>query len=226
MKLNHRILVWTMAVFVFGSAAGLGLRAEIGTDRRPAGSEQDASNKSATEGSHSDRVALGKQIFHYTPDEAKPYVGNRLSCNSCHALDGTVPHASPMIGVAKTFPQFNQRANRVINLKDRIQECFVRSENGHPLPEDGREMMALVAYIDSLSLKTTGGKEYSGRGLVKVPDLKGNPERGEKIYLSKCAVCHGYAGEGVGPMLPPVWGDGSFNDGAGMHKVEKWLPSL
>jgi thiosulfate dehydrogenase len=164
---------------------------------------------------------LGKRIFHSTPDEAQPYVGNRLSCNSCHFQDGTAAHAAPMIDVAPTFPQFSERAKRTITLKDRIQECFVRSENGHPLPETGTEMTALVAYINSLSTKSPKAEKYSGRGLVKVPDLKGNPVRGEGIYMSKCAVCHGFAGEGVGPMLPPVWGNDSFNDGAGMNKVEK-----
>jgi thiosulfate dehydrogenase len=221
MKLNFRICVWGIAALVIGSAAGLGLRAEIHAVRPSVRSDEMLSSNNATDGTNADRIALGKKIFHSTPEEAKAYVGNRLSCNSCHFRDGTAPHASPMIDVAETFPQFSERAKRTITLKDRIQECFVRSENGHPLPENGKEMMALAAYIDSLSAKSPEGKEYSGRGLVKVPDLKGNPQRGEKIYVSQCAVCHGFAGEGVGPMLPPVWGDGSFNDGAGMHKVEK-----
>jgi thiosulfate dehydrogenase len=210
-----------MAVLILGSAAAFGVRAEIHAVRSSIRSEEASSSNAAADDTNADRIALGKKIFHSTPDEAKPYVGNLLSCNSCHFRDGTVAHASPMIDVAKTFPQFSERAKRTITLKDRIQECFVRSENGHPLPENGREMMALVAYINSLSAKSQGEKEYTGRGLVKVPDLKGNPQRGEKIYLSQCAVCHGFAGEGVGPMLPPVWGDGSFNDGAGMNKVEK-----
>jgi thiosulfate dehydrogenase len=178
-------------------------------------------SRAAANSSAADVAALGKRIFHDTPNVAKAYVGNRLTCNSCHFLDGTAPHAAPMIGISGLFPMFSRRANRMITLQDRIQECFVRSENGRPLPENGREMTALVAYINSLSLNATKRKQFTGRGLVKVPALKGNPKKGEELYSSQCAVCHGYAGEGVGAMLPPVWGEGSFNDGAGMNKVEK-----
>jgi thiosulfate dehydrogenase len=167
-----------------------------------------------------DLVALGKRIFHDTPREAKPYVGNRLSCNDCHFQDGTKPYSSPLIGVADIFPWFSERANRKITLKERIQECFVRSENGHPLPEEGKEMSAMVAYINSLTWNGTKG-QFPGRGLVKVPALKGDLKKGADIYVEKCAVCHGPNGDGVDPMLPPVWGAGSFNDGAGMHRVEK-----
>ncbi len=168
-----------------------------------------------------DSAALGKLIFHDTPNYAKAFVGNRMSCNSCHFNDGTAAHAAPMIGLPGLFPMFSPRAKRMVSLKDRIQECFVRSENGLPLPENGKEMTALLAYIGSLSEGYSRGKEFPGRGLVKVPALKGNAKRGESIYAGQCAVCHGPDGDGIGPMLPPLWGPGAFNDGAGMHRVDK-----
>jgi thiosulfate dehydrogenase len=218
MKLSWQVWMCGLAALMFGSA---GAAAVCGAFESMGLGQDSPTGVVVAKRAAEDRAALGERIFHYTPDEAKPYVGNRLSCNSCHFQDGKAAHAAPMIDVALTFPQFSERAKRTITLKDRIQECFVRSENGHPLPENGREMTALVAYIDSLSAKPPRAEKYSGRGLVKVPNLKGNPVRGESIYVGRCAVCHGFAGEGVGPMLPPVWGNDSFNDGAGMNKVEK-----
>jgi thiosulfate dehydrogenase len=125
-----------------------------------------------------------------------------------------------MTGIAPLFPEFSQRDKREISLKDRINECFLRSENGRPLPEDGKEMAALVAYIESLSPHDGGGTQPSGRGLVKLPPLSGSPQRGAAVYAAQCVACHGSEGTGVGSNFPPLWGSESFNDGAGMSKVE------
>jgi thiosulfate dehydrogenase len=179
-----------------------------------------ASSPASARRSTQDLAALGKRIFHDTPNEARLYVGARLACNSCHLNDGTTPYAAPVTGIAPLFPEFSQRAKRMISLRDRIDECFIRSENGRPLPENGEEMTALVAYIESLSRQNDGGAEPSGRGLVELPALSGNPQRGEAIFAAQCAACHGSEGNGVGSTFPPLWGPQSFNDGAGMYGIE------
>ena len=53
-----------------------------------------------------------------------------------------------------------------------------------------------------------------------VPD----PDRGKRIYASACAECHGENGEGFTDaggnlIFPPLWGDQSFNIGAGMSRL-------
>ena len=179
-----------------------------------------ASSPASARRSNEDLAALGKRIFHDTPNEARLYVGARLACNSCHLNDGTTPYAAPMTGIAPLFPEFSQRAKRMISLRERIDECFIRSENGRPLPEDGNEMTALVAYIESLSGQKDGGAEPTGRGLMEVPALSGSPQRGEAIFAAQCASCHGSEGNGVGSTFPPLWGPESFNDGAGMYGIE------
>ena len=179
-----------------------------------------ASSPALAKGSTEDLAALGKRIFHDTPNEARPYVGARLACASCHLNDGTTPYAAPMTGIAPLFPEFSPRVKRMISLRDRIDECFILSENGRPLPENGKEMAAMVAYIESLSTQNDGGAEPSGRGLVNLPALSGNPQRGEAIYAAQCAACHGSEGNGVGSTNPPLWGPESFNDGAGMSGIE------
>ncbi len=126
-----------------------------------------------------------------------------------------------MVDIPRLFPMYNKRAGHMISLKDRIQECFTRSENGHPLPYDSQQMNALVAYIQWLSQPEPMRKPFSGRGLIDLPPLKPDPKNGEKIYAVQCAGCHGEDGAGSMPSMPPLWGLGSFNDGAGMHSISK-----
>lgn len=166
-------------------------------------------------------IRRGAQLFNDTPLYAAQFTGARLSCASCHAEGGIQPFASPMIGLPALFPMYNARAGHKISLKDRIQECFVRSENGKPLDYQGPIMQALVDYIDWLSQSEPARRPYVGRGLVALSDLKPDPAKGAQIYESQCAGCHGEHGEGMGPQFPPLWGPNSFNDGAGMHGISK-----
>ena len=161
----------------------------------------------------------GKLIFDATPAIARAYTGDLLSCGDCHLQSGTAAYALPMIDVAGLFPRFSRRAGRTITLVDRIQECFVRSENGAPPPASSSEMRALVAYIGWLSRRGRMGVPYRGRGLVQLATLTGNPHAGRRIYRSRCAGCHGADGAGMAPALPPLWGAGSFSDAAGMSRI-------
>jgi thiosulfate dehydrogenase len=176
---------------------------------------------SIPEGPLGDSIRLGQEIFMQTPKYAAAYVGNQQSCNDCHIQEGKAPYAAPMIGLPEIFPTYNKRAGRVITLEDRFQECFVRSENGHPLPYDSKEMVALVAYVQWISAGYPSGKAFPGRGLVKLPDLPSNVEQGRAIYSKTCASCHRSDGAGEPPVLPAVWGPGAYNDGAGMNNIDE-----
>lgn len=166
-------------------------------------------------------IRLGQSIFDYTPRYAPKYVGNQMNCADCHLQSGRSPYSSPMVGLAHIFPTYNERAGRVISLSRRIQQCFARSENGRPPAPDSKEMKALLAYIRWLSPARSAGHAPPGRGLVNLPKLHGHASRGAAIYIKQCAACHGADGTGVPPILPPLWGPGSFNEGAGMSRVEK-----
>ncbi len=168
-----------------------------------------------------DSIRLGLRIFQNTPKYASSYVGNQLSCADCHLQNGTAAYSAPLVGLPGLFPMYNKRAGRVITMEERIQECFTRSENGSPLPSQSRELIALVSYIKWLSQGQPSGQAFPGRGLTKMPDLHGNAERGARIYTEQCAGCHGTDGAGVPPILPPLWGSGAYNDGAGMNQVPK-----
>ena len=213
----------TSAVICFCSALLFGAAL-----RHASSHSEELSSRGAT--SWSDRSASqdatlirkGKLLFDQTPRYASHYVGNKLACGDCHIQSGTAAYAAPLTNVAGFFPMFSKRAGHVITLKDRINECFVRSEAGHPLPADGPEMQALTAYIRSLTCNPRNGAPCPQRGLVKLPELKGDTARGKQIYMkAQCDFCHGLDGAGIPPAMPALWGRNSFNDGAGMDKPSK-----
>jgi thiosulfate dehydrogenase len=152
-------------------------------------------------------------------------VGNSLNCTSCHLNAGTVADGSPFVGVSAFFPSYAPRAGRVITLEDRINGCFLRSMNGKPLPADSADMKAMVAYFDWMKKETKPQDKVAGRGVGKVDmAIKPNVENGKQVYATQCAVCHGKDGEGLKQadgrvIYPPLWGDDSFNIGAGMART-------
>ena len=179
------------------------------------------SEGSIPSGPHGDSIRRGALLFDETPLYAERFTRAKVSCSSCHAEGGIQPYASPVVGLPALFPMYNARAGHIISLKDRIEECFVRSENGRPIDSNGQQMQALVDYINWLSTPEPNHQKFIGRGLVALPDLKPDPEHGAAIYTAQCAGCHGQHGEGKAPLFPPVWGPDSFNDGAGINGIPK-----
>jgi thiosulfate dehydrogenase len=96
--------------------------------------------------------------------------------------------------------------------------------NGKAIAYDSKEMNAMLMYMRWLSTGVPTGTPMAGRGMGKVDTaLKPDPKHGKQIYTQKCASCHGAQGEGLknetGYVFPPVWGDASFNIGAGMART-------
>ncbi len=160
-----------------------------------------------------------------TRDLLPDIVGNKLDCTSCHLNVGTVADGSPFVGLSTQFPSYAPRAGKVITIEDRINGCFRRSMHGKPLPNDSADMKAMVAYFDWMKAETKPDGKIPGRGVGKVDmSIQPDPENGRKIYANQCAACHGAQGEGLrqadgGIVIPPLWGDLSFNIGAGMART-------
>lgn len=172
-------------------------------------------------GPRGESILLGLHIFQETPKYAPKNAGNQESCGNCHLQVGTLAYAIPVVGAPAWFPQFSERAKRKITLEDRIQECVTRSENGTPLAHDGPEMRALLDFFDWLPESQPASQPPPTRGLAVMPDLQADLDRGSKVYTDKCSGCHGLDGAGVPPILPPLWGPGAYNDGAGMNQPKK-----
>jgi len=173
------------------------------------------------EGPLGDSIRLGMQAFNDTPKYAEKYVGNKMSCTHCHVDGGTVAGGIPMVGLPGVFPMYRDREKEVITFEERIEQCFQRSENGHRVPNTDPLMVGLVAYAQWLSKDQAIGRPFPGRGLVNIPELTGDAERGSKIYSEQCVVCHGKEGAGKPPAIPALWGPDAFSDGAGMHIIAK-----
>lgn len=174
---------------------------------------------------HAEQLVRGMRLNLETKELLPGHVGDQLNCSSCHLNAGTVADGSPYVGVSAFFPSYGARAGKVITLEDRINGCFRRSMNGKPLPKDSPDMQAMVAYFDWMKRETKPEDKVAGRGIGKIDrSIKPDPENGKRIYAEQCAVCHGENGEGLrnaaGKMVyPPLWGDESFNIGAGMART-------
>ncbi len=180
-------------------------------------------------GAFKDTVLYGRKLFTETysvvgpevPDKTMRYPGNN---------GGTQRFAIPMIGVYGLFPLYIAREDEVRTLEERIEGCMERSMNGRVLPLGGKEMKALVAYVQFLSTGVPVGKSPEGRGSPNLALLSrpADPKRGAGVYQANCAACHqpdghgkrnGVPGDAKGYLYPPLWGPDSFNDGAGMHRL-------
>ena len=176
-------------------------------------------------GPEGDAVRLGRQLMNETRKLLPRNVGNGLNCSSCHIGAGTQANASPFVGLTALFPLYNARDSGVISLQTRINDCFERSMNGHPLGWDSKEMNAMLIYIRWLSTGVPVGSQVVGRGMGQMDaSLKPDRVRGATIYAAKCASCHGPQGAGTpdgsgGFVFPPVWGKQSYNTGAGMART-------
>jgi len=180
-------------------------------------------------------IKLGYDIFQNTSNYLGPnadnsimaFAGNNLSCTNCHLWSGTKPYAAPLIGIIQRFPQFRGRENKMGTIEERINGCMERSMNGRMMLEDSKEMKALISYLDWLGRYAPEDGKIKGQGFVKIdiPKRAVNLENGQRIFSTNCVLCHGKNGqgekspEGNGYKYPPLWGDDSYNNGAGMTRV-------
>ena len=148
---------------------------------------------------------------------------NQLSCTSCHAGDGLDQDTSSLVGVAAVYPQYNERAAKVLTLEDRINGCMVRSMNGKAFEEGDEDLNAMVAYLTYISQGIPVGAELPWRHQSDMKDVPiPNVADGEVLYQNSCIACHAGDGSGIGSNTgPALWGDGSFNDGAGIARMSK-----
>ncbi|MUV38912.1 Thiosulfate dehydrogenase [Lentibacillus sp. JNUCC-1] len=168
-------------------------------------------------------IQYGKKVFNETNTVASEHVGNELSCQSCHA-DGGISQSSSMVGVVTQFPQYRGREGGVFTMQDRINGCMVRSMNGKKFDSESKEMKGMVAYLTKISEGIEVGEDIPWRmqnTMKEIPEP--SVERGEELYTKKnCMTCHADDGSGTGANSgPALWGEDSFNDGAGMSRMSK-----
>jgi thiosulfate dehydrogenase len=213
----------------FGSWAQTGAPAPVWTVPEVGALPDDAEGRLVRRG----RDLITATYAHIGPEVSEPaqrFAGNNLACSNCHLQAGTKKFGIPLFGLFGAFPQYSARLGAEITIEDRINACMTRSMNGRPLPVDGPDMRAMVAYVKFLSTGVAPGQVLSGLGVGAMPELDrpADPIRGQSIYANNCVACHNTDGSGIrrslpttdlGYMMPPLWGADSFNDGAGMARL-------
>lgn len=171
-------------------------------------------------------VKLGEQIFMHTGQYAGKFVGNPLTCANCHLDAGRRPDSSPLWAAYVSYPAYRSKNGHINTLAERMQGCFRYSMNGKVPPLGDPVLVALESYAFWLATGAPVGGKIAGRGYPKLPppELKADYARGAQVYAQHCSVCHGADGQGQSSggrtVFPPLWGNHSFNWGAGMHEIQ------
>jgi thiosulfate dehydrogenase len=171
-------------------------------------------------------VQLGLNVFEDPRKYASRFVGNDLSCSSCHLDAGRRVGSAPLWAAYVSYPAWRAKTHQVNTFAERLQGCFQYSMNGRAPPLGDPILVALESYAYWMARGAPVDPNISGRGYLrpaKAP-LAPNPARGAKVYESKCALCHGTSGAGQhddegAALFPALWGSNSYNWGAGMANI-------
>ncbi|MBL7920731.1 MAG: c-type cytochrome [Bacteroidia bacterium] len=180
-----------------------------------------------------DLILYGKDLIAHTADYYGPNgkifksTINGMNCQNCHLDAGTKVFGNNYSAVASTYPKFRARSGSIENIYKRVNDCFERSLNGKAIDTASKEMQGIVAYIKWLGKDVPKGNVPEGSGLKKMAflDRAASPENGKSIYSQKCASCHQTDGLGImngdktAYTYPPLWGDHSYNNGAGLFRM-------
>ena len=90
-------------------------------------------------------------------------------------------------------------------------------------------MQAFYKYLQWLGKDVPKGTKPYGSGLPKLPFLAraADAEKGRSVFVNNCQSCHGANGEGLlnasgnEYAYPPLWGPHSYNDGAGLYRLQQ-----
>ncbi len=181
-----------------------------------------------------DLIRYGKKLIgstskYFGPRGSIGHNSNGMNCQNCHLDAGTRVWAGSFGSVASLFPRFSDRRGNTETINQRITDCFERSMNGKAPDSNSREMKAMNAYIRWVGKDVKKGKKPPGTGLELLTyiDRPADPEKGRLVYIQKCQLCHGANGEGksdsvAGYLYPPLWGEHSYNNSAGLYRLSKF----
>lgn len=170
-------------------------------------------------------VRLGQDIFLHTGTYAGKFVGNNMNCVSCHMDAGRRSNAAPLWAAYVLYPAYRAKNAHVNTLAERLQGCFQYSMNGAAPPADSETITALESYMFWMAKGAPTGVKLDGQGFkaLEKPTQKADFVRGQQVFESHCILCHGVDGQGQsahGKMVfPALWGDNSYNWGAGMQSI-------
>jgi thiosulfate dehydrogenase len=181
-----------------------------------------------------DQIRYGRDLivrtsYYFGPKGTIEAMTNGMNCQNCHLDAGTKPLGNNYSAVASTYPKMRARSGQIESIEKRVSDCFERSLNGKSPANDSREMKAIVAYINWLGKDVVKKDVPAGSGIanLKFLDRAADPAKGKLVYDLKCKSCHNENGEGqMGAdglyTYPPLWGDHSYNVGAGLFRLSRF----
>lgn len=187
------------------------------------------------EGKDRELVIYGEDIIAHTsryfgPRGSVAPISNGMNCQNCHLNAGKKNWGNNYSAVYSTYPKFRDRSGSLESVYKRVSDCFERSLNGSAPDSNSREYQAIYAYIKWLGKDVKKGTKPTGSGIEKLSFLSraADPEKGRLVYTAQCQSCHGPNGEGQLDLsgsnydYPPLWGDHSYNAGAGLFRLSNF----
>jgi thiosulfate dehydrogenase len=164
---------------------------------------------------------------YFGPQGTIARISNGMNCQNCHLDGGRRLFGNNYAGVMTSYPKLSFRSGKITPASARITECFERSMNGRTPDTAGKEVQAMLAYMKWIGEDVKNKQKLYGSGSEKLPFMAhaADPEKGKMVFIAKCQTCHGVNGEGQLSadkktyVYPPVWGEHSYNDGAGMYRI-------
>jgi len=184
------------------------------------------------QGEEREMVIYGEDIItntsrYFGPHGSVAQITNGMNCQNCHLNAGKKNWGNNYSAVFSTYPKFRERSGAIETIYKRVNDCFERSLNGTAPDSTGKENQAIYAYIKWLGKDVKKGQKPVGSGIEKIPFLEraADPSKGKGIYTAQCQSCHGANGEGqlslngISYEYPPLWGEHSYNNGAGLYRI-------
>jgi thiosulfate dehydrogenase len=176
------------------------------------------------------RALIANTAHYLGPRGTVAQTTNGMNCQNCHLDAGTRPWGNNYGAVWSTYPKMRARSGSRETVSKRVNDCFERSLNGSALDTVGREMRAILAYMEWLGTGLAKGDKPKGSGIVELAflDRAADPVHGAQVYTGKCASCHGADGQGIrladgsAYQYPPLWGAHSYNHGAGLYRMSRF----
>ncbi len=194
-----------------------------------------AADLSQAPASAKSQLEYGKDLIVNTakylgPKGSVAHLTNGMNCQNCHLNAGTQPYGNNYGSVASTYPKYRGRSGAIEDIYKRVADCFERSLNGVAPKVGSKEMEAIVAYINYVGSNVKKGDKAKGSGIYEVAllDRAADPAKGKVLYAAKCVSCHQADGSGmmnaygIGYQYPPMWGDHSYNLGAGLYRLSRF----
>jgi thiosulfate dehydrogenase len=161
------------------------------------------------------------------PQGSVAHLTNGMNCQNCHLAGGTRLFGNDYAGFIAGYPKMSNRSGRVEPASERISECFERSLAGKAPDSSTKEVQAILAYMKWIGRDVKKGRQLFGSATGKLAFMNtpADSGKGKAVFIAKCQSCHGLNGEGMmaadkkSYTYPPLWGEHSYNDGAGMYRI-------